>query len=163
MRCYWCGEIIEDDAVECKYCHIKIDKKVVEKYRTKPERDKNEKNIMGKIGFVAAFMSGAIWTTTDIILQMDIAQNFMFYFTVTSIAAFLGFGCSFIGTIIAIRKKQEMIELYVLSLIVSIFWILVYCATIFKSTVLLAVVGLIGYFLNDKSDEKRSKKKRKNY
>ena len=31
MRCFWCGEEIEDDSTKCKYCGIKIDKEALEK------------------------------------------------------------------------------------------------------------------------------------
>ena len=150
MKCYWCGEIIEDNATECKYCHIKIDKKVVEKYKMKPEKDKNEKNNIGMIGTVAAFLSSSIWMSTDIIMRMSIEQNFNLYFIVTVISAMIGFLCSFIGTIIAIKKKQELTWMYVVSFIVSIFWIFVYCNTLAKGTALLSIISLTAYFIVNK-------------
>lgn len=151
MKCFWCGEEIEDDSIKCKYCGIKIDKEAIEKRRLAQEKDKRDFNYFGWVGLLGSMFPTPFFT--EVMLMMSYSQSFNFYNIVFSIVVVISFGCSIIGTIIAIKNKYEQTKIIMFSvgILLNALWILLFLNLFIKGATLISIVGLIIFAINQKS------------
>lgn len=151
MKCFWCGEEIDDDSTKCKYCGIKIDKEAIEKRRLAHEKDKRDFNYFGYIGLLGAMFPVRFFT--ELIPMTMYSRSFDFYNILFSIISVLCFGCSIIGTIIAIKNKydQTVTIMFSVGIVLNALWILLYLNLFIKGTTLLSIVGLIIFAINQKN------------
>ena len=152
MRCFWCGEEIDDDATKCKYCGIKIDKEAIEKKRLAEEKEKKEFNVLGAFGLVLGMIPIAFFT--DLFSMMSYEQNENLMNKVLLVMCSIGFICSFIGIIIDKKNKNKDSLIYsFVGFIFNLLWVLLFFNVIIKGAALLSTVGLVIFLVNQKVDK----------
>ena len=171
MKCFWCGEEIDDNSTKCKFCGINIDKEAIEKRRLAREKDIKEFSLLGTIGLVFSMIPIGYFMQPLLLIEgSDNHNNFMAI--AFSIIIILSFLCSVIGTVTAKIKNYDStkIIMYSLGIIINGFWLIL---LIFDSTGLrIFAIIVISFFtfisnkLSPSEDEimlKREKRKKKMY
>lgn len=153
MRCFWCGEEIDDNSTKCKYCGIKIDKEAIEKRRAKREKDKKDFNMFGSFGLTGAFIP--IVFSTDTFSRISYSVTPGFHNIILTILVLASFICSMIGTAIAIKNKADSttIIMFTVGIILNALWCLLALNFFLKGATLASIVALILYTISIKNKE----------